>query len=313
MDDRFENFKQKAQYKITGIAAQKKEQLEMVIFEVDASHLFHSSGLFFNHAFPEKIVSTVKSQIEINLFIKEVKKQRSVQKDQISHPDFKKKEVEKLVESLLKNDALQNKLSHCQKEILKSLKFIKSKIIAIQSNNCSNDRLSLIYNCILNYLIEHDFIYHKTPKDSDNNKALHQAIGLGSETAIQKRKDSLIETSFSAMHLNLNSRSIKSSLKLMEQLKYELEFYELLLRHFTDKEIVDLEIDMRLQSRSMWDLDETEFYRHVHDKIIDANEFLVNSLYDEVGLIAEEFTKINKSIIELNFFAQEFVIEFFKK
>jgi hypothetical protein len=249
-----DNFKNQAKYKIIEIAERKFNQLQTERFELNSLLLSENSQpLFFNQTVPKFVMDEISIYLDIR-------------------NDLKAKGLLNVDPNIINVGELENKFVTCKEKISNSLKIIKITVNVLLSKSFSNNRIHLIGNYILQYLITHEFLTDKPNKINS------------------------LKTHFRVMPVDL--LSLIRAQEKVNQLEDELAFFDLLLNNFTDTSLLELEIDYNLRVRLDYYLG-LDFYKYVQKKITESKIFLCPELHFEVDKINKEFSEINDHILQL--------------
>lgn len=250
-----DNFKNQAKYKIIELAKRKFNQLQTERFELNSLLLSENSQpLFFNQTVPKYVMNEISIYLDIR-------------------NDLKAKGLLNVDPNIINIGELENKFLTCKEKISNSLNIITTTVNVILSKSFSNNRIHLIVNYILQYLITHEFLTDKPYKINS------------------------LKTHFRVMPVDL--LLLKRAQEKVNQLEDELEFYDLLLNNFTYTSLLKVEIDYKVSVRLDYDLGNLDFYKYVQKKITESKIFLCPELHFEVDKINKEFSEINNHFLQL--------------
>lgn len=269
MKDSFKNIKNHTHYRIIELATKKIGKLEKARFKLNSLNLsINFKSLFFTQKLPDIQLNEIKS------FNPGLGFERYPKKNKIS------------LSELTKSGELFNEFSMCKKKISYNLKSIKSNIIVLKSNSYLNSLIFKCYNYILEYLIFHKFLSDKNPESN------------------------VLESSYTAMPIDplFLSKQLDQYQSEVDEIEDELIFYELLLQYFNESSLLEIKVDLGLQTILTYDLGEIEFYRYIIKEITELKQSLSPEFYNEIDNIVKEFNKINNSILDLRDYTREHCI-----
>ena len=123
-------------------------------------------------------------------------------------------------------------------------------------------------------------------------------------------ESNVLESSYTAMPIDplFLSKQLDQYQSEVDEIEDELIFYELLLQYFNESSLLEIKVDLGLQTILTYDLGEIEFYRYIIKEITELKQSLSPEFYNEIDNIVKEFNKINNSILDLRDYTREHCI-----